>query len=119
MKRLMILNGPNLNLLGTREPHVYGTTTLAEIERLVRAHAAAHGAQITWHQTNSEGELVDLVQALPKTADGALQVAYTLTIQGQAVPSVLTLKPEGATTTATVSLAGGQLVLRGDAKKAP
>jgi 3-dehydroquinate dehydratase-2 len=70
--RVTVLNGPNLNLLGTREPEIYGTTTLAEIEALVRAEAARLGASIRFAQTNHEGTLVDEIQALPRSADGLI-----------------------------------------------
>jgi len=76
---IAVLNGPNLNLLGQREPEVYGRTTLAEIEKLVRDAARTHGADIDWFQTNHEGELVDAVQGLPGRADGALVNAAALT----------------------------------------
>ena len=58
------INGPNLNLLGTREPDVYGTTTLGEIEALVREEAQGIGVAIEWHQSNHEGEIVQLIQDL-------------------------------------------------------
>ncbi|MFH3478207.1 MULTISPECIES: type II 3-dehydroquinate dehydratase [unclassified Xanthobacter] len=58
-----VLNGPNLNLLGTREPGIYGAATLADVEGLCRAEAALHGLEIVFQQTNSEGTLVDLIQA--------------------------------------------------------
>ncbi len=77
--RITVLNGPNLNLLGSREPDVYGTARLVDIEQSVRARADSHGVEIAWAQTNHEGELVDLVQALSGNADGALVNAAALT----------------------------------------
>lgn len=56
-----VLNGPNLNLLGTREPEVYGTATLADVAELCRAEAGRHGFDVVFRQTNSEGALVDFV----------------------------------------------------------
>lgn len=71
--RVAVLNGPNLNLLGQREPELYGTSTLADIERRVRREAAALGITLVdWLQTNHEGELVEAVQGLHGRADGAL-----------------------------------------------
>ncbi|HEV8599904.1 MAG TPA: type II 3-dehydroquinate dehydratase [Gemmatimonadales bacterium] len=70
--RVTVLNGPNLNLLGTREPEIYGTTTLAEIEAMLREEAARLGAIIRFLQTNHEGTLVDEIQRLPDTADGLI-----------------------------------------------
>lgn len=61
-KPIYILNGPNLNLLGTREPEIYGTQTLADISGLCTAKASAHGLSVEFRQTNDEGELVDHVQ---------------------------------------------------------
>ena len=77
--RVVVLNGPNLNLLGTREPGIYGTARIEDIEETLRARAAELGAEIVWHQTNHEGELVELVQGLRGTADGALINAAALT----------------------------------------
>ena len=77
--RIAVLNGPNLNLLGQREPEVYGSTSLAEIEAMVREAARPLGASIEWFQTNHEGALVEAVQALPGRADGALINAAALT----------------------------------------
>ena len=76
-----VLNGPSLNLLGTREPEIYGHTTLADIERSVTERAAARGLTIDFRQTNHEGELVDWVQEAGKAASGLIlnAAAYTHT----------------------------------------
>jgi 3-dehydroquinate dehydratase-2 len=67
--RIQVLHGPNLNLLGTRDPAVYGTTTLAEIDAELTRRATARGAEIRCHQSNSEGELVELIQRARGWAD--------------------------------------------------
>ncbi len=77
--RIAVLNGPNLNLLGTREPEVYGSTTLAELEQQVRAEAARLKVTLTWLQTNHEGAFVDAVQGLRGQADGAIVNAAAFT----------------------------------------
>jgi 3-dehydroquinate dehydratase-2 len=70
--RLMILNGPNLNLLGVREPHIYGSTTLAAIEAACRDLAKVLDAQLAFHQSNHEGVLVDLIQDARAGADAII-----------------------------------------------
>lgn len=78
---IAVLNGPNLNLLGSREPELYGRTTLPEIEAAVRAEAGGLGVTIEWMQTNDEGALVEAVQSLQGRCAGALinAGAYTHT----------------------------------------
>ena len=87
--RIAVLNGPNLNLLGRREPEIYGTTSLDEIEAMVREAAKGLGADIEWFQTNHEGALVDAVQALRGRADGALINAAALTHSSLALRDAL------------------------------
>jgi len=62
MKHILVLNGPNLNLLGVREPAVYGTDTLADVERLCREEGARLGVAIDCRQSNHEGQLIDWIQ---------------------------------------------------------
>jgi 3-dehydroquinate dehydratase-2 len=92
--RIAVLNGPNLNLLGTREPDLYGRDTLADVERAVREEAKRAGAEVAWHQTNHEGEFVDLVQGLAKSADGALVNAGAFTHTSLAIrDAILAVRP--------------------------
>ena len=79
--RLMILNGPNLNLLGVREPHIYGSTTLSAIRASCEEFAKAANAQLSFHQSNHEGALVDLIQAAREEADAIIinPAAYSFT----------------------------------------
>ena len=67
---VLLLNGPNLNLLGTREPHLYGRETLAQIERRLAARAKAAGVKLTCVQTNHEGVAVDCVQQAKRDGVG-------------------------------------------------
>ena len=79
--KILFLNGPNLNLLGTREPEKYGTTTLAEIEALVQTEAKARGVSVTFKQSNIEGELVTWIQKAKGKHDAIVinAAAYTHT----------------------------------------
>jgi 3-dehydroquinate dehydratase-2 len=80
-KPLFVLNGPNLNLLGQREPEIYGSASLADIEAATRARAKSHGLTVDFRQTNSEGELVGWAQEAGAAAGGLIvnAGAYTHT----------------------------------------
>lgn len=84
-----MLNGPNLNLLGEREPEIYGRTSLADIERATKERAQALGVSCTWTQTNHEGELVEAIQGLKGRAAGALINAAAFTHTSLAVRDAL------------------------------
>jgi len=71
VKRVLIVNGPNLNLLGKREPDIYGTRSLADLMKLVRAKAKQLGVQVSAYQSNDEGEIIDFLQ---KEAPGSLGI---------------------------------------------
>jgi 3-dehydroquinate dehydratase II len=71
MKRIVVVNGPKLNLLGKREPHIYGTRSMADLVRTVRAKAKELGVEVTVFQSNQEGEIIDHLQ---KEVPGALGV---------------------------------------------
>ena len=96
--KILLLNGPNLNLLGTREPQTYGATTLAELEASMTALAAAAGATLRCFQSNHEGALVDRIHAARDEAIDAIIInpaAYTHTsvalrdaLAGVAIPFV-------------------------------
>lgn len=70
--RVAVLNGPNLNLLGQREPSLYGRHSLADLESLTRAEAESLGVEVEWFQSNHEGALVEAVQGLRGRVGGAL-----------------------------------------------
>jgi 3-dehydroquinate dehydratase-2 len=97
MRRVLLINGPNLNLLGTREPGLYGKTTLPEAVETVRRQAAGLGVELEAVQSNDEGELVGRIQSAAGRFDGIIlnPGAYTHTsiairdaIQGVALPCV-------------------------------
>jgi 3-dehydroquinate dehydratase-2 len=73
--RIAIINGPNLNLLGTREPEIYGRETLSDVEKRLRTVAGELGVEVEFAQRNGEGELVECIQALRGRADGVVMNA--------------------------------------------
>ncbi|NKB22311.1 MAG: type II 3-dehydroquinate dehydratase [Alphaproteobacteria bacterium] len=81
MPKILILNGPNLNLLGTREPKIYGHETLSDIEKKCGQRGKEIGTSIDFRQSNSEGEIVDWIQNAAGTTDGIIinPAAYTHT----------------------------------------
>ena len=78
---ILVINGPNLNMLGIREPAIYGAATYADLCALVRAHAVKTGVNVELYQSNHEGELIDKIQAAYGSADGIVinPAAYTHT----------------------------------------
>lgn len=79
--KFLVINGPNLNMLGTREPEKYGTTTLADIEKEIEAHAKKKGVEVDFYQSNIEGEIVTAIQKAKGIYDGIIinPAAYTHT----------------------------------------
>ncbi len=79
--RILVLNGPNINLLGLREPDIYGHETYEDLLAMIKQHAEAKGAKVTFLQSNHEGDLVDYIQAAYNTQDAIIinPAAYTHT----------------------------------------
>jgi 3-dehydroquinate dehydratase II len=86
---IFVLNGPNLNLLGTREPEIYGRTTLAGIEKMAVSQAKKHGLAVVFRQTNHEGELVDWIQEARTASSGVILNAGAYTHTSVAVHDAL------------------------------
>ncbi|MDU4018142.1 MAG: type II 3-dehydroquinate dehydratase [Finegoldia magna] len=79
--KLFIINGPNLNMLGIREPEIYGTLTLQDIESKMKLYCVKNQIDVEFYQSNHEGEIVDIIQSAYKKADGIIinPAAYTHT----------------------------------------
>lgn len=93
MKPIFVLNGPNLNLLGEREPGVYGSTTLADIKAMLEVEAGKSSASIDFRQSNHEGALVDAIQEARHAASGLILNAAAYTHTSVAIhDALLTLK---------------------------
>ena len=88
--RIAVINGPNLNLLGQREPQIYGTTTLAEIENRLREVAKELNVTISFSQFNGEGDIIDAIHALKGAADAALINAGAYSHTSLAIHDALT-----------------------------
>ena len=89
MTRILVLNGPNLNLLGQRNPGIYGVKTLPEVNRAVADRAAALGVETAFFQSNSEGEIIDFIQENRGHADGIIINPGALTHYGYALKDAL------------------------------
>ncbi len=87
--RILIIHGPNLNLLGKREPQLYGDKTLAEIDSVLNRQAGTLGIEITAFQSNSEGALIDFIQAESPEADGIVINPGALTHYGLSLRDAL------------------------------
>ena len=91
--RILVLNGPNLGILGAREPEIYGSQTLADIEAALAPVAAELGIETEWIQSNHEGDLIEALQAGASTAAGALLNAGALTHYGLALADAVRAFP--------------------------
>ncbi|KAH7274867.1 Catabolic 3-dehydroquinase 2 [Fusarium solani] len=89
-RRLLLINGPNLNLLGTREPHIYGSTTLQDVETQAKAQAKELSASIDTFQANSEGAIVDRIHAARGETDAIIINAGAYTHTSVAIRDALT-----------------------------
>jgi len=87
--RLLLINGPNLNTLGKRQPHIYGTLTLKEIEARVAERAAERGVEIRCFQSNHEGAIIDFIQAEAEEAQGIIINPGALTHYGLSLRDAL------------------------------
>ena len=72
MKKILVMHGPNLNMLGTREPEIYGSTTLDDINAMLKEQAAKEGVETEFLQSNYEGTLIDAIQQAPKNDIGVI-----------------------------------------------
>jgi 3-dehydroquinate dehydratase-2 len=87
--RIAVINGPNLNLLGVREPEVYGRETLADVEKTLKGVAAELKVELVFVQQNGEGQLIDAIHALRGRADGAIVNAGAYTHSSLAIRDAL------------------------------
>lgn len=90
-KKILIINGPNLNMLGTREPEIYGTDTIADVEERCTALAESLGIDLTFYQSNYEGEIVTYIQQARERYDGLVLNAGGYTHTSVAIFDALSL----------------------------
>lgn len=92
-KTILILNGPNLNLLGTREPHIYGSTTLKQVEEMCKARAKKRGVKVSFHQSNSEAQIIDWIHEGINGAAGIIINPAAFTHTSVAILDALKMVP--------------------------
>jgi 3-dehydroquinate dehydratase-2 len=92
-KPILIINGPNLNKLGTREPHIYGSTTLADVEAMCRERARELGHEISFHQSNSEAQIIDWIHGAIDDAAGIIINPAAFTHTSVAILDALKMVP--------------------------
>ena len=87
--KFLILNGPNMNLLGTREPAIYGTRTLSDLEAIIWSYCSDKGVEVEFFQSNSEGAIVDAIQEAVKDDDGLIINPASYTHTSIAIPDAI------------------------------
>ena len=89
--KITVINGPNLNMLGKREPHIYGSETLEDINAKIRDYAAANGAEVEFFQSNCEGAVIDRIHSAKGACDGLIINAGAYTHYSYAIADALAM----------------------------
>lgn len=87
--KILVINGPNLNLLGRREPHIYGSRTLSDLEKMILGHAQKKNISVDFFQSNHEGAIVDRIQAAMDVYDGLILNPAAYTHTSVAIPDAI------------------------------